>query len=129
MKKDAGVAALLNAIMPGFGWLYCEKLSYGIISLIIDSALWIWILSVRYESDLLAPILISALYWIISIVGVFNDVKDTNFEEHQYKTKKLKKPITVACDRCGHKFNIISLDAVKCPKCGHINGPFALKGK
>ncbi|MBR1756194.1 MAG: hypothetical protein IJ738_01345 [Alphaproteobacteria bacterium] len=36
MKKDAGVAALLNTILPGLGWIYCEYILGGIISIFID---------------------------------------------------------------------------------------------
>jgi|GEM_PF-6544360 len=66
MKKDAGIAAVLNALLPGLGWLYIESLSTGIISILLDAGLFFLICT----SSTVFPSVIYLFYWWFQIVSV-----------------------------------------------------------
>ncbi len=85
MEKDAGVAAVLNTILPGLGWIYCGKIGGGIISIFIDSGLFYGVLfAVEYstygryiDNDYrLTFCLIYLIYWIIQINWVYYVLSD-----------------------------------------------------
>ena len=83
MKKDAGVAALLNAIVPGFGWLYCERIFLGIVSIIINIVLIniLWTMSFKYyvhRDTILSYVVLAFCFWLFSVIYVFYNVKGFN---------------------------------------------------
>lgn len=87
MKKDTGVAALLNAIVPGFGWLYCERIFMGIISIIINIVLLniLWTMSFEHHvhrDTILFHILLALGFWLFSIIYVFYNVKGFNLSDY-----------------------------------------------
>ncbi len=83
MKKDAGIASVLNAVLPGLGWLYIEFLSFGIISILIDIGLSFWI----FNSSTVVPMLIFSIYWWIQIISVHSNVSKMYNENKIANTK------------------------------------------
>lgn len=74
MKKDAGIGAVLNAILPGLGWLYGEYIFIGIISIFIE-AFFVYLFIFHYK---LLYSFLYILYWILSINLVCNAIKKAN---------------------------------------------------
>lgn len=83
MKKDAGIASVLNAVLPGLGWLYIEFLSVGIISILIYIGLSFWI----FNSSTVVPMLIFGIYWWIQIISVHSNVSKMYNENKTANTK------------------------------------------
>lgn len=76
MKKSAGVATLLNAIIPGFGWLYCERIFIGIISLLINTGLLTGLLFLSFYGIGIFVAILYLLFWLISLLSVFYYIKN-----------------------------------------------------
>lgn len=110
MKKDAGIAAVLNTIIPGLGWIYIESLILGIGSIILNSIL----LYLTIFNNIFFIIAWLCL-WIASIIIVYNTVK-----ENENPIKKQKKQKLVTCKQCKKNFYIFGNDNAECPHCGHL---------
>ena len=86
MQKDAGIAAVLNALLPGLGWLYIESLKIGIASVFIDIGLFFWIST----SSAIFPSIVFLIYWWIQIISVHDSISNTRKEDKlPIKKKKL----------------------------------------
>lgn len=109
MKKDAGIAAVLNAVMPGLGWIYIESLVPGIGSIILNGAFLYLTLF-----DNIYSIFIWGLFWIFSIMTVYNAVKEGE------QPIKRKERMLVNCERCKKDFYLLGDGDVECPHCGNL---------
>lgn len=110
MKKDAGIAAVLNALIPGLGWIYIESLIPGIGSIILNGILFYLTIF-----NNIFFIIAWLFLWIASIIIVYNTVK-----EFENPTKKTKKQKLATCKQCKKNFYIFGNDDAECPYCGHI---------
>lgn len=122
MKKDAGVAAVLNTIIPGLGWIYIESLFLGIISIILDVVFFSLIL----HNPLFGFVWL--VFWIISIVSVCNKTKVNEYRieenkistNHKESSKSKIKITTVNCEKCNGYFDVLGKNDAECPHCGHL---------
>ena len=126
MKKDAGVAAVLNTILPGLGWIYCGKIGRGIISIFIDCGLFYGALfavsysstsGYYYDDNRSIFCLIYLIYWIIQINWVYNKLsyKETS-DNNKDSLNSENEDNEILCPHCNNLYILYNED-IKCPYC------------
>lgn len=126
MEKNTGIAAVLNTILPGLGWIYCGKIGRGIISIFIDTCLFYGTLfAVTYstydnyikDDKRLIFCLIYLIYWIIQINWVYNNLsyKKTS-DNNKSSLNSDNEDNEILCAHC-NKLYIQYNEDTKCPHC------------
>lgn len=130
-NKDAGVATLLNVIVPGFGWFYCERIFIGIISLFINGVSFHILLSIRRSDEVYIVGILYICFWLFSVIYIFYNIKgfslmsflDGPIDTPIYKHKSIINNVhkNIVCNNCNHKFSVSKKGTYECPHCGRVN--------
>lgn len=62
-KKDPGIAAVLNFLWPGLGFIYCEELELAFVAMLVWVVIMLFAIHGLLINELLGTILVLAFYF------------------------------------------------------------------